>query len=105
MLVRFHSEVGGVLMFGEPAVRLIKLMGHDGVVPGALRAGEVQAALERLRRALAEAPAEGSAPIMPRDDEQDEPPVTLHQRALPLLELLEDAAAAGSHVMWERSTG
>ena len=39
MLIRFDSDVGGFTMFGDVAVRLLKMMGHSGTVPGALLAG------------------------------------------------------------------
>ena len=49
MLVTFScSAYADITMFGDVAVRLLKLMGHSGTVPGAILAEDVQAALECL---------------------------------------------------------
>lgn len=103
MLVTFETKAhANITMFGEVAVTLLKLMGHSGSVPGALLAEDVPAALERLRRAVAESP---DAPLDPSTgagakDDGEERHVSLSLRALPLIELLSDAAAARENVMW-----
>ena len=101
MLVRFHSEVGGFVMFGDVAVRLLRMMGHSGTVPSAIRAEDIPAAVERLEQALRGAPGE-SADSGASGDDDEEPAVGLRQRALPLLELLRRAAAEGVSVTWEK---
>jgi hypothetical protein len=101
MIVTFETEVhANITMFGDVAVALIKLMGHSGSVPGALMAADVPAALERLKRAVAERPDESLDPEPTGANEDDEPNVSLAHRALPLIQLLESAAAAGKNVMW-----
>lgn len=106
MLVRFDSKVGRITMFGDVAVHLLKLMGHSGTVPGALLAADVPAALQRLEKALEQAP-----PLPPKakgekttndlgDEEGEEPRVSLDQRAFPLVQLLKEAAAQKADVMW-----
>jgi len=102
MLVRFHSDVGGFLMFGEKAIDLLKLAGHSGTVPGAWRAEDVADARARLLAALERRPDAATAAVDENGD--DGPPVGLRQRAMPLLELLERAAGSGSAVRWEQST-
>ena len=102
MLVTFETEAhANITMFGDVAVALIKLMGHSGGVPGALLAEDVPAALERLRAAVSARP---DAPLDPEPPagkgEDDEPHVSLAHRALPLIGLLEAAAARGKNVMW-----
>ena len=53
MLVTFRSKASAdVVMFGDVAVRLIKLMGHSGVVPSAILAEDVGAALCQLKQAV-----------------------------------------------------
>ena len=90
MLVTFSCPAyADITMFGDVAVRLLKMMGHSGTVPSALLAEDIQAALERLQAAIE---AEG-------DD--DEPAVSLPHRALPLIELLKAAAKAKCNVMWD----
>ena len=91
-----------ITMFGDVAIRLLKLMGHSGTVPSAILADDVPAALERLQAAIAEEKRKAAAMRReePEDDEK-EPPVSLANRALPLIELLEAAAKQNCDVMWE----
>ena len=88
MLVRFRSDAGDMIMFGEAAVTLLKMMGQSGSVPGAILAADIPAALARLQSAVA---THKDAPRAPREAENDEPPVSLRQRAFPLIELLRTA--------------
>jgi hypothetical protein len=101
MLVTFSCPAyADITMFGDVAVRLLKLMGHGGTVPGALLAEDVPAALERLEAAI-EVEKQAPAPEA-SEAEDDEPPVPLPHRALPLIELLKAAAKAKCNVMWDR---
>jgi len=61
-------------MFGDVAVDLLKLMGHSGTVPGAIRAEDVEAALSRLRAGLTAREAESvdSADSGQDDEEYEE---------------------------------
>ena len=104
MLVTFSSPVyANVTMFGDVAVRLIKLMGHSGTIPGALAAEDVPAALQRLEAAI-EADKQSRAPEQESgEDEEGEPVISLSLRAWPLIQLLKAAAKAESHVMWDRN--
>ena len=98
MLVRFDSKAGTITMFGEVAINLLRLMGQSGAIPGAILSQDIPAALERLRGGVsghAEKP-----PARNRDDES-EPPVSLRNRAVPLIDLLERAAKSGADVTWE----
>ncbi len=103
MLVIFSSPAhGNVTMFGEVAIRLIKMMGHSGTVPSAILADDVPAALERLQKMVAtEEPVPESQDSNIGDDE--EPAISLQHRAGPLLDLLEAAKTASCDVMWESS--
>ncbi len=98
MLVTFStSAYSDITMFGDVAVRLIKLMGHSGSVPGAILAEDVQTALERLQSAIQ---TEKEASEL--NDEDGEPVVSLAHRALPLIELLTAAAKEKCNVMWDK---
>lgn len=100
MLVTFSCPAyANITMFGDVAVRLLRLMGHSGTVPGAFRAKDVEAALARLEAAV-EADRNRPEPE-PAQAEDDEPAVTLAHRALPLVELLKAAVAANCDVMWK----
>ena len=101
MLVQFHSAVGGFTMFESVAVKLIRMTGHSGTVPGAIAAEEMGASLARLQGALARVSDEQA----PRSDDGDadadaEPPVSLAQRAFPLIDLMQRAIAEDSGLSW-----
>ncbi len=108
MLVTFRSQAyANITMFGDIAIKLLTMMGHSGAVPGAILAEDVPAALDRLKKALAEdrsavvaVPADDAKE---KDEEAKEIPVSLAQHAFPLLELLRAAAGAQRDVMWERT--
>ena len=101
MLVQFDSKSGRFSMFDESAVPLLKMMGHSGTVPGAILAADIPPALDRLKAALAALPETPRAASEEQDEK--EPPVSLRQRAFPLVELLERAARNGSDVVWDRA--
>jgi hypothetical protein len=91
-------------MFGDVAVRLLKLMGHSGTVPGALVAADAQTALERLEAAVeADKQSPEPEPEASAQSEDGEPAVSLSHRALPLIQLLKAAAKAKCDVMWDSS--
>lgn len=104
MLVTFRTKVhADIMMFGDIAVHLLKLMGHSGTVPSALLADDVPAALNRLKNAVkadkVEAPE--ATDDAEDDDDANERPIDLAHRAFPLIELLEAAATAHCDVMWD----
>ena len=103
MLIRFETPAyATITMFGDVAITLIKLLGHSGSVPGALLAADIPAALERLKRAVAEHPDTPLDPATPPQRQRDESPhISLAHRALPLIELLEAAAREDENVLWE----
>ena len=92
-------------MFGNVAVKLLRMSGHSGTVPGAIPADEIGVALGRLDAALAGQPHavdEESGGGTSGDGGDREPPVSLRQRAFPLLELLRNAEREECGVMWEQ---
>ena len=101
MLITFTcSAYADITMFGDVAIRLLKLMGYSGTVPGALLAEDVPAALARLEAAVA---AQGQLPLPEEAEHTDdeEPAISLSHRVLPLVELLKAAAKAECNVMWD----
>ncbi len=103
MLVTFSCPAyASITMFGDVAVRLLKLMGHSSTVPGALLAVDVQAALERLEAAV-EADKQTPEPEESAEGEDGEPAVSFPHRALPLIELLRAAVQAKCNVMWDKN--
>ncbi len=105
MLIRFRSDAfADIIMFGDIAQRLLKMMGHSGTVPGAILADDVPAALDRLERAIEPEKEEAKQKVSeekPGNDNDDQS-VSLAYRALPLIELLTAAAKKKRDVMWEK---
>ena len=102
MLVNFDSKAGALTMFGDVAVQLLKLMGHSGTVPSAILAADIPAALDRLKHALDQGAAAPPATADDEDRHAGRTPVSLRQRAYPLIELFERAAKTNADVMWNR---
>ena len=122
MLVTFTSEAhGDITMFGDVAKHLLKLMGHSGTIPSAIVAKDVPAVLERLKKAVEsepEAPIEDASSddddhmdvggrvtpgAVTEEEEENEPRVSLANRAFPLIEMLTAAAEEDCNVMWYKN--
>lgn len=86
-------------MFGDVAETLLKMMGQSGVLPGALVAKDVPAALERLKQGAAVQRASDPADAESGDAEGK---VSLKQRAFPLVELLGRCVEKKCDVIWEQ---
>lgn len=98
MLVTFTTKAyADITMFGDVAIAMLKMMGHSGTVPGAIRAEDVPAALSRLKAAV----EAGMVPPPHANKDADEPVVSTAHRALPLIDLLAAAAKNGCDVMWK----
>ena len=96
MLVRFDSKAGTLTTFGDVAVKLLRMMGQSGSVPGAILAQDIPNAVQRLRQAV----GAQREPTQHTDDDEG-PKVNMSQRAYPLIELLERAAKTGADVIWQ----
>jgi len=98
MLVTFTTQAyADITMFGDVAIAMLKMMGHSGTVPGAIRAEDVPAALGRLTAAV----NAGTSPPPLAAKDANEPVVSTAHRALPLINLLAAAAKDGCGVMWK----
>ena len=98
-MIKFSSPAAADFsMLDEHAQDLLQKMGHSPGTRGALAAEDVAPALQRLRAAVAATPAK----VEEKEDEMGErqPVVNLHQRAYPLIQMLENAAARGKPVLW-----
>ena len=111
MLITFRGEnTGSIQMFGAHAHELLRLMGTSGRDQGALMAEDVPDALARLEAAIegrreqdaaARDAAEADAEEARAEGRDAEPPgPSLSVRAVPLIELLKQAVATNSYVMW-----
>ena len=103
MLVTFTTDASAdITMFGDVAFAMLRMMGHSPTVPGAILVDDLSAALARLRAGVAATSAHDQ--VSQQNDvrtEDDERPVSLGHRALPLIQLLEAALADKENVMWD----
>ena len=99
MLVTFSTKsYSNIMMFDDIATRLLHMMGNSATIPGALVADEVPEALRQLKSALN---MEGGPQIAADASDEAEHLVILRHRALPMVDLLENAAKKGNDVMWK----
>jgi hypothetical protein len=99
MLITFKTKsYANIIMFGDVGTKMLEMMGFGISVPGAIIAEDVAQALDNLRRGL-ESVMEIVEPAGDADD--DQPAVSLHTRAVPLIELLQSAIDDENHVRWE----
>ncbi len=98
MLVTFTTKAyADITMFGDIALSFLKMMGHSGTVPSAILAADVATALAQLKSAV-----EAKTDNMPiHNINDDEPKVSVHNRAIPLIALLTAAEKEQSDVMWK----
>lgn len=111
MLYRFQSKAtGDVVMLPLHAEALLRIIGKDAAPQGILTVEDMPAAMAALRSAIAEdearraQPADPAAQLGPDADDADERPEEerpgLRQRAWPLMQMIERAAAEGQAVVW-----
>lgn len=97
MLVTFTTKAyADITMFGDIALAMLKMMGHSGTVPSAIRAEDVPEALSRLTAAINAVKAPPAT-----EKETDDSAVSMPHRALPLIALLTAAAKENCDVMWK----
>lgn len=102
MIVTFKSKAAGdVIMFGDAAHALMKIMGKDADRTGIITPEQLPAAIAALKTAIAESRRQ---PGPDEEAEAEKPAMTQHvslaQRAIPLLELLEWAQKKNAPVTW-----
>lgn len=99
MLITFSCKTHeNITLFGHVALKLLHLMGHSPIVPGAILAEDVPDALACLQQAITQEKQTSGSLF---DDEDNEPEVSLAHRAMPLIALLQDAVKGHCHVMWD----
>lgn len=108
MLVTFKSKASAdVIMFGDPAKRLLEILGKGGDTKGIVTVEQLPGAIAALRAAIDEDKAQQQAARDAEANAEAEPqqhgmatPVGLAQRAWPLLDMLETAQREGVPVVW-----
>lgn len=109
MLITFKSGASAdVIMFGEPAKTLLGILGKDADdAKGIVTVEQLPDAIARLRTAIDEDRARHAGRT--EDDEAADreagrtgmaAPVSLAQRAWPLLDMLEQSQRVGVPVVW-----
>lgn len=108
MIITFQSPASGdVIMFGDVAMRMMELMGKAPEPKGIVTVEQLPDAIARLRAAIAE-DKQRSAGVSEDERPQFEageggvrrPYVSLAQRGIPLLELLEWSLKKSKPVVW-----
>ncbi|MFN4148003.1 MAG: DUF1840 domain-containing protein [Rhodocyclaceae bacterium] len=108
MIVTFKSRASAdVIYFGDVAKRLIELMGKEVSEQGIVTVEQLPEAIARLKAAIA-ADKEAHRRLIQAEEPDFEaapggaerPRISLTQRALPLLMMLEESLAAKEPVVW-----
>jgi hypothetical protein len=100
MLLTFESKAGILSMADYVGVKLLKVMGHSGTVPGALLAPELPGAAAKLRDALQSLPATPpSAGETSAEATQLDP--SFAKDIKPLIELIDETVKMGSDLTWK----
>ena len=106
-LVVFRSKAAGeIFMFPETARRIFAIIGRSEAARGVITAEQVTDALQRLVAAVEQEKADikASTEAARNEDRAQEAgtpaPVTLGQRAFPLIEMLRAAAKRKVDVTW-----
>lgn len=105
MLITFKTRAyADITMFGDVALQLIELMGRRDTVPSAIYPEDIPQALKNLRAGAAAHTTTDDLAEIHQHEESSKEYVSLHKRALPLIELLEAAQEQNVPVMWEQET-
>ena len=99
MLVTFKTRAyANITMLGDVGREMLEMMAFGSSVPGAISPADVPTALDNLKQALAKLPTQ---PEPAGDADDDQPAVSMHTRAVPLVEFLQAAVADEAYVSWE----
>ncbi len=99
MLIEIQGErTGSIVMFGNVASTLLKMMGQSGQPEGAIREEDVPDALAHLNQALESVPDDTNDD---KNADADDDSVRIKTRAVPLIKLLEECVEKGGYLMWK----
>ena len=112
MLYKFKSKNAGDVIMLEPNGRqVLEIIGKDTGPRGIVLPEQMPAALQALRTAIEEDEAQERQRLLEQDAERREqgegavsshqpPGVTLRQRALPFMKMLESCHRDGDSIVW-----
>ena len=102
-MITFQSDASGdVMMFDEIAHHMMDIMGKERTRRGVVTVEQMPECIARLKAAIAEdrAHARGKAPGEEAEETGVAARVSLAQRAVPLVELLERSLQREKPVLW-----
>jgi hypothetical protein len=105
MIYKFKSKAAGdVIMLGPTGDKVLALIGKDKTLQGIIEPAQMPAAIQALADAVA---ADDAARAASKDSPEGQDnagsprdPISLRQRAWPLVEMLKRAHAADEPVTW-----
>ena len=102
MLYKFKSKAAGDLIMLEPnGRRVLQVIGKDPGPQGIILPEAMRAAIQALEAAIAQEEADQQAARARGDADAESPDVvTLRQRAVPFLDMLQRAQKAGQDIVW-----
>lgn len=103
MLYKFKSKATGDLIMLEPnGRRVLEIIGKDAGPKGIILAGDMPTAISALEAAIVAEEADQKAPESAADAQAGSARegVSLRQRAVPFLDMLRRAQAAGHEIVW-----
>jgi Domain of unknown function (DUF1840) len=107
MAITFTTKSGpNITMLDANAKQVLDIIGKELGTRGVITAGEAQAAAERLKAAGAGAKAQAAQQGKTADADSDDAAtgggdrVPLHVRALPFIDMLENAARQKQDILW-----
>jgi hypothetical protein len=106
MLYKFKSKAAGDLIMLEPnGRRVLEIIGKDAGPKGIILPEEMPAAMAALNAAITREEAEQQAAIDEAKAKGQVPPrfdgaVSLRQRAVPFLDMLQRCSKAGTEIVW-----
>ena len=108
MIIIFQSQAAGdVIMFGDVAYKLMEIMGKEQAAKGIVGVAQLPDAIARLKAAIAADKATRAGQKEDDLPQTEEAPdgskrafVSLTQRAVPLIELMEWSLKKNAPVVW-----
>lgn len=101
MLVTFKAQGhANVLMFGDPALTLLRLMGRTDSLPSAMEPEDIPNALRLLRKGIGAEDEVAQGDAFGETEDENDQYVSLTTRAQPVIELLQAAYEDKVMVVW-----
>jgi len=101
---RFKSrETGDLVMLQQHGQRMLEILGKRLSGPGIIQPGEMNAAVQKIRAAVAADDAARQKQQAEEDGDQEGAPtdtVSLRMRSAPFIEMLQRCEQAGVEIVW-----